>query len=122
MCVEKFEHITLTLKELHWLPVQQRITYKILVLAYKTLHDQAPPYIRSLLVPYNPIRQLQSSNKLSLKVPHHNTKSYGAWTLSVFVPAEYNKLPLSVTSASTVNAFKFGLKTYLFTIAFYDSL
>ena len=33
----KYQHITPTLKKLHWLPIKQRIDYKICLLTYKTL-------------------------------------------------------------------------------------
>ena len=33
------------LKALHWLPVKERIMFKILLLVYKSFHDQAPIYI-----------------------------------------------------------------------------
>ena len=36
------EHITPVLKELHWLPVRQRISFKVLVLTYQALHGTAP--------------------------------------------------------------------------------
>ena len=38
----KFDHITPVLKDLHWLPVEQRIEYKVLLLTYKALHGKAP--------------------------------------------------------------------------------
>ena len=44
----KYDHITPVLKDLHWLPVEYRINYKILLLAYKAQHDMAPPYLSSL--------------------------------------------------------------------------
>ena len=34
----KYEHITPVLMDLHWLPVEQRIKYKILLLTYKSLN------------------------------------------------------------------------------------
>jgi len=34
------------LKELHWLPVEQRITYKLAVLTFKIRHSAAPSYLR----------------------------------------------------------------------------
>ena len=37
----KFDHITPVLKDLHWLPVEQRIEYKVLLLTYKALHGKA---------------------------------------------------------------------------------
>ena len=33
----KYQHITPTLKKLHWLPIKQRIDYKTCLLTYKTL-------------------------------------------------------------------------------------
>ena len=41
----KYQHITPTLKKLHWLPVKQRIDYKICLLTYKTLANQQPTYL-----------------------------------------------------------------------------
>ena len=37
----KFDHITPVLSELHWLPVRQRITFKVALLVYKCLHGLA---------------------------------------------------------------------------------
>jgi hypothetical protein len=51
---KKYDHITPVLKNLHWLPVKQRITFKILLLTYKALHDKAPQYVTNMLVPYVP--------------------------------------------------------------------
>ena len=38
----KFEHITPILKKLYWLPIKQRIDYKLCLLTYKTLQIQQP--------------------------------------------------------------------------------
>ena len=40
------EHITPVLKSLHWLPVQQRIKFKTLVLVYKAVNNLAPVYLQ----------------------------------------------------------------------------
>jgi len=39
------DHITPVLRQLHWLPVKQRIDFKLAVLVYKSLHGLAPPYL-----------------------------------------------------------------------------
>ena len=49
---KKHEHITPVLCALHWLPVNKRIEYKVLLLTYKALHHQAPDYIKDLLSDY----------------------------------------------------------------------
>ena len=41
----KYQHITPTLKKLHWLPIKQRIDYKLCLLTYKTLTNQQPTYL-----------------------------------------------------------------------------
>ncbi|XP_048735719.2 uncharacterized protein LOC125651178 [Ostrea edulis] len=40
----KYDSITPVLRSLHWLPVQPRVTFKTLVLVYKTVNIMAPPY------------------------------------------------------------------------------
>ena len=43
------EHITPVLKSLHWLQIQDRITYKILLLTYKSYYNIAPTYLCELI-------------------------------------------------------------------------
>ena len=44
-------HITPIRKDLHWLPIQERINYKIIVTVYKCIHRLAPNYpVPKLLV------------------------------------------------------------------------
>ena len=48
----KRDSITQCLKELHWLPIRQRINYKILILTHKCLNGQGPLYLKELLIPH----------------------------------------------------------------------
>ena len=41
VCTKKTDHITPVLKKLHWLPVNDRITFKLLLLTYKSLNGLA---------------------------------------------------------------------------------
>ena len=36
---KRFDHITPVLTDLHWLPIVQRINYEIVLLTFKTLHN-----------------------------------------------------------------------------------
>ena len=47
----KYDHITPILQRLHWLPIEERIKYKIVLLTLKCLHNTAPEYLKGLLVP-----------------------------------------------------------------------
>jgi len=44
------------LRELHWLPVKQRIPYKLESITYRTCHSSQPVYLRELLTNYQPAR------------------------------------------------------------------
>jgi hypothetical protein len=61
---------TVLLKKLHWLPISQRIDYKLIVLTYRCLHGQAPPpYLSRYIVQYVPGRSLRSDNLGRISVP-----------------------------------------------------
>ena len=60
----RYEHVTPLLIQLHcWLPIEQRVTFKIAVITFKALHGAAPSYITDLIKPYTPGRLLRSSNQ-----------------------------------------------------------
>jgi hypothetical protein len=73
----RHSHITLVLKDLHWLPVKYRIQYKILTHAYKALSDSSPVYIRDMIEVYRPVRQLRSTDTVSLVLPKVKSVKYG---------------------------------------------
>ena len=108
------DHITPILKQLHWLPVNSRIKFKILLLTYKALHDQAPSYLTQLLHPYQPSRSLRSSHMDLLVVPESHYKCYGARSFACVAPVLWNDLPPSIRKAPSVTVFKRMLKTHLF--------
>ena len=83
----KCDHITPILLDLHWLPVSERIKFKILLLTFKALHQQSPTYIQDLITRYLPSRSLRSSSTLSLNPVSFNLKSYGSRAFSVSAPA-----------------------------------
>ena len=91
---KKYDHIKPVLKQLQWLPVNQRINYKIhvLLLTYKALNGQAPSYITILLEPYAPTRNLRSSSKNLLKIPPVKLVSYGHWCFSFAACTQFMEL------------------------------
>jgi hypothetical protein len=68
------DHITPVLMQLHWLPVEYRTAYKVLVYVYKARHGLAPPYIADLLEEYRPARTLRSSSQSLLSIPPVRTQ------------------------------------------------
>ncbi|XP_068997425.1 uncharacterized protein [Embiotoca jacksoni] len=114
---KKMDHITPVLISLHWLPVQQRIYFKILLLVYEALNGLGPKYICDLLQPYEPSRPLRSSGTGLLSVTRVRTKHEEA-AFSFSAPHIWNKLPETCRSAETLSCFKSTLKTFLFAAAF----
>ena len=54
----KHEHISPILRSLPWLPIPERIDFKLLLLTFKSLNDVAPPYMEELFIRYRPTRTL----------------------------------------------------------------
>ena len=117
--VDIHDHISPVLKELHWLPVEQRIIFKINLITFKCLNDLAPSYLKELITLYQPNRTLRSSSdKLKLATVPYNLKNYGYRSYSVHAPILWNSLPFFIRSADSVATFKSNLKTYLFKLAY----
>ena len=57
----KCTHVSPLLAKLHWLPIAQRIDYKISSFCYDVVSDTAPLYLSDLRCPYIPSHSLRSS-------------------------------------------------------------
>jgi len=102
--------------------MEQRIEYKLALLAYRSLHGLAPPYLAKELHPVSTPdtrRRLRSATTNALVVPLARLSTVGDRALPVAAARVWNSLPVSVTSAATLNTFKQRLKTELF-IRCYD--
>ena len=105
------------LKELHWLPVEQRISYKLAVLTFKIRHTSAPSYLSRHIKARSGTRSLRSSAIPFLEVPFRRT-SIGKRSFSCAAPATWNTLPPVIINCDTLSAFKSSLKTHLFNVAY----
>ena len=54
------DHINPILRELHWLPVKERVKFKVLTYIYKAREGITPSYLSDLLSSYAPVRNLRS--------------------------------------------------------------
>ena len=116
----RFRSTTEALKSLHWLPIRQRIDYKILTLIHKCLIDKAPDYLKSLLViPPKSERNLRSSSDTTkLIIPRTKCMTFAARSFSVIGPAKWNSLPRDLRAIDSHEVFRKPLKTYLFKFSF----
>jgi len=108
------DHITPLLKELHWLPVEYRIVFKILLLTFKALNNLSPTYIRNVLQNYKPVRRLRSSSMNLLVSPRSRLKFKSDCAFSVCALKLWNNLPEHIKCNLSLRSFNSSLKTYLF--------
>ena len=118
------EHITPVLRELHWLPVDRRIEYKILLYAYKALNGLAPEYLCNMVELYAPDRVLRSASQNLLVVPRGKHCQYGMRTFAMAAATLWNSLNVRdrsnrIRDSPSLESFKSNLKTLLFKEHFY---
>lgn len=114
---KKHDHVSPLLIKLHWLPVKERVSYKIALLCHKCIHEKAPSYLINLINIYTPSRSLRSSNKCLLEIPTKGSAKLASRSFAHAAPAIWNSLPLDLRLKPEID-FKASLKTYLFTGAF----
>ena len=111
---KKYEHITSSLIDLHWLPVEYRIIYKILLLVCKAINGLSPSNISNLLSFCSSSYSLRSCLNKYLQVPRSKPKSYqGDRRFSIAGPKLWNSIPASLRDTDSLNSFKKHLKTFI---------
>src|SRR6218665_1354515 len=118
------QHINLSqymLDVLHWLPAEQRISYRIASLVWRCLVGLAPVYLRELCCP--PVsamssRSLCSSQQGLLLVPFACTSTKQIRAFSVVGPSTWNGLPseLRIFNRTTSPAFFLTLRLLCLTV------
>ena len=109
--VRKFDHTSPVLRELHWLPVRHRITYKLSTIVYKCLHGLAPADDCVSVTTLVGRRHLRSADSICLVIPRTRTV-LGTRNFAVAGPLVWNSLPANLRSASvSLRTFAGRLKT-----------
>ena len=106
------DHITPVLRELHWLPVRQRIKFKVACLVFQSLSNQAPD---CLIADCRLVTgSLRSADTRTCAVPRtHN--GFGDRSFSTSGPCLWNTLPKDMRQADvSYTHFKRLPKTSLF--------
>jgi len=116
--VPKRQSVRSVLADLHWLPIKERIDFKILMCVFKALNGLAPVYLADSLVRYTPVRDLRSRTMDLLHEPQFRLDAYGGRAFANAAPRLWNKLPYKIKQASSVENFKTKLKTHLYKQAY----
>ena len=95
---------TIALHQLHWLPVKQRIHFKIATLTYRALQSGSPSYLSSLINLNNPPSLLH--------VPF-TVKAVGRKAFRFAAATIWNSIPQNIRLLPSIGSFKRSLKTRL---------
>ena len=104
---KRSDHVSDLFAELHWLPVKQRIIFKILLFVFKIFYDISPEYIKDCVIIIDPLNRILKMNRV-------NT-AYGERAFSNCAPKLWNALPDYLRHSNTISYFKGHLKNYFFT-------
>ena len=121
--IRRYDHITPTLRDtLHWLPVPQRIKFKVALMAFDCIRGRCPAYFSDVCVTVDSVTaraKLRSADRRDLIVPRVRTARFGPRSFRVAAPTTWNELPphLRDTRISR-EQFKASLKTWLFSGAY----
>ena len=105
--------ITPALKELHWLPIRARITFKVATVVYRLREWRQPPYLADLISDYVPTRTMRSSTKTLLAEPSLRI-NIGRISFRYVAAKTWNNLPEDIKTVDRLSLFRKGLTTFLF--------
>jgi len=111
---KKHDHIKHVLRDrLHWLPVPQRVQFKLCLLTYE--NGMAQSYIVDLCRPVTTVgsrQRLRFATRGDLVVSSSVTH-FGTCAFAVAGPKAWNQLPMHIRARESVGLFKTALRTHL---------
>ena len=93
--------------ELHWLDVEQRIVFKVILFVFKALNGKAPDNISTLVHLKDPIRMTLKENLFFPK------SALGKRAFCYLGPRYWNILPSNIRLCTSIDKFKGLLKSHL---------
>ena len=112
--IPRHSHIHAHMRDLHWLPVNKRITFKLLTHAYKALHNIRPAYLNHRLSFYTPPKQLRSAQLALATISRIWKNTAGGRSFSYLTAQTWNTMPLHLRQSPSLAQFRKDLKTWLF--------
>ena len=102
----KRKSVSDVLIKLHWLPVENRIVFKLLTFTFKILNGMAPECFASFV-------SIRDNDNYLLHNVYFNS-SYGRRSFTYTAPRFWNALPFNIRSCTSLSTFKRLTKHYLF--------
>jgi len=119
------DHVTTSLLELHWLPVQWRIKFKLSCIMHSVFYGRCPANLTATVQSLNasPPRlgqRLRSTSSTDFSLPQLHTK-LGERAFSHAGPAAWNSIPEHIRTEPDIGVFRKLLKTHLFNLDFNEN-
>jgi len=118
--ISAHDHVSATLKDRHWLPLEQRIVFKLCVLIHHVHIGLASSYLRECVTASADVTshpRLRSTSSQRYERPRTRLK-FGDRSFSSAGPTAWNSLPSSLKELTDSKTFKRKLKTFLFQQAY----
>src|SRR6218665_325122 len=125
--VPRFGHISEFMRDtLRWLPVRQRIHYRLSTIVWRCVPDIAPTYLLGLFILTSSCtgrQSLRSASRGDFVVPHARTAIKQHTAFSIVGPSVWNSLPSEIRSfpRDLSSSFYKLLKTLIFARAWAGS-
>ena len=118
--LHKFDHVTSSMQDLHWLIIPYQILFKIACIMFKCINGQAPKYLTDLLPSKQKTLQLCSSTSDRYpSILHRSSLAYNA-SFPAVGPRLWNSLPKNIRQQPSLDMFWSNLKTHLFKICYHN--
>ena len=111
--VGKYDHVTPTLKELRWIPVEKQLYYRDAVLAFKCMNGLAPEYLCSLFITREAVSRRSTKQSGQLNLPFFASTT-GQKSFKNRIAKRWNELPPDIKLCISIGVFKTNLKKELF--------
>jgi len=120
--LSRFQHVMLTLIQLHWLKVSYRIKFKLCCLVHAIHYGRSPAYLTEKVQPVGASRSRcglcsSSTSSMNYSLPRLRTK-FGEWAFSHAGPATWNALPDHIRTVADPVKFRKLLRSHHFSQAF----
>jgi len=91
--LKPYDHVTPTLKALHWLPVKQRTEFKLCLLVHLVINKRTPVYLQNLLTTAASVSDRASNRSASNNDLAKQATRLCERAFSVAGPGVWNRLP-----------------------------
>ena len=103
----KHSSINNYLAQLHWLKIQEHITYKVETIMYKCIDNIAPAYLTEMVISELPhTRNLRSTQRGLLYTTKSRTEFVHSSSFKSMGPYIWNTFPANVKDSYNIDVFK----------------